>query len=383
MGAEAGISRSFPPAGLPDSAVTYLEVGADLSLPVGRGQLFANARGGLSLAGETAGDWVVGTLGGRWMFPLSGGLFAGATVLGQGFTVTPPTRYDALTGRIHPELQWQGDVVTVSLRGRGALSRTATGIVDTTDSGGGGSPGLPGSGGGGGSITTTTVTSELGQLGGEAEVRFDAGPGAVWIQGRSIDGDFGLYRSAGLGGTLITGPLSWNASLSYWDTPAGEGEVVGGASVSLSLGGGWFASGDGRRRQPDPLLAIPPSADLSGTVRREFTFVAGGRPAVYEIDGRTDEGQRVVVFRIRRPDAEAVQVVGGFSGWNPVEMQRTNGTWTARVPVSPGVYHYGFRVDGDWFIPERASGVVSDDWGRQNATLVVPEAESNGSRSSK
>lgn len=375
VGAEAGISRSFPPAGLPDStAGTYLEAGADLSLPVGRGQLFANARGGLSLAGETAGDWVVGSLGGRWMFPLSGGLFAGGTVMGQGFTVTRPTLFSAVTARVHPELQWRGDHVTVSLRGRGAFSRTE---IDTTDAvaGDGGSPGLPGPGGA--TTTATTVASERGQLGGEARVRFDAGPGAVWLQGRSVDGDFGMYRSAGLGGTVVTGPLSWNASLSYWDTPAG-GEVVGGASVSLSLGGGWFASSDGRRRQPDPLLAIPPSADLSGTVRREFTFVAGARPSVYEIGGRTGDGQRVVVFRIHRPDAEEVQVIGGFSDWTPVEMERTDGTWTARIPVSPGVHHFGFRVDGEWFVPERASGVVSDDWGRQNATLVVPESESDG-----
>ena len=85
-GAEAGISRSFPPAGLPDSAATYLEGGADLALPVGGGQLFGAARGGLSLAGNSSGDWVVGSLGGRWMFPLAGGVFAGGTVLGRPST---------------------------------------------------------------------------------------------------------------------------------------------------------------------------------------------------------------------------------------------------------------------------------------------------------
>jgi hypothetical protein len=169
--------------------------------------------------------------------------------------------------------------------------------------------------------------------------------------------------------------VSWDASLSYWDTPAG-GELVGGVHVSVPLGGGWFASGDGRRRQPDPLLAIAPSADLSTTLRREFTFTVGSRTApVYQFGQRADDGRRMVAFRLRRPDAEEVHVVGGFSDWNPVPMKRTDGAWTARIPVAPGVYHFGFRVDGEWVIPERAPGIVSDDWGRENATLVVPESD--------
>lgn len=375
VGTEAGLSHSFPPAGRPDSAATYLEAGADLSLPVGRGQLFGAARGGLSLSGESAGDWVVGTLGARWMLPLSGGLFAGGTVIGQAFHVTRPTLYDAVTGRLRPELQWRGQGVTVSLRGQGAVTSTETEVVDTTDGGGGGPPGGVPGGTTDPTVTRSTVATDLSQVGGEAEVRFDAGPGTVWVRGRSADGELGTYRSAGLGGSASTGPVSWDASLSYWDTPAG-GELVGGVHLSVPLGGGWFASGDGRRRQPDPLLAIAPSADLSTTLRREFTFTVGSRAApVYQFGQRADDGRRMVEFRLRRPDAEEVQVVGGFSDWNPVPMDRTDGSWTARVPVAPGVYHFGFRVDGEWVIPERAPGIVSDDWGRQNATLVVPESD--------
>lgn len=373
MGAEAGLSHSFPPAGRPDSAATYLEAGGDLTLPLGRGQLFGAARGGLSLSGESAGDWVVGSLGGRWMMPLSGGLFAGGTVLGQAFHVTRPTLYDAVTARLRPELQWRGDRVTLTLRGQGAVTRAEAEIVQTTDDGGGGPSGLPG--GTDPTVTRSTVTSDLSKIGGEVQARFDAGPGTIRVSGRSVDGELGAYRSAGLGGSASTGPVSWNASLSYWDTPAG-GELVGGVHMSVPLGGGWFASGDGRRRQPDPLLAIAPSADLSTTLRREFTFPLGSRPApVYDFGERTDDGRRMVEFRLRRPDAEEVQVAGDFSDWEPVPMERTDGTWTARVPVATGIYHFGFRVDGEWVVPARAPGIVSDDWGRENATLVVPESD--------
>ena len=370
-GAEVGLSRSFPPAGLPDSAATYLEAGTDLSIPVGRGQLFGAARGGLSLTGESAGDWIVGTLGGRWMHPLEGGVSVGGTLIGQAFHVARPTLYNALTARFRPELQWQGQRVTVSLRGQGAVTRTETEILETDD-GGGGPPGLPG--GADPTTTSTMVTSDLSQLGGEAQVRFDAGPGDVWLRGRSVDGELGSYRSAGIGGAASTGPVSWNASVSYWDTPAG-GELVGGVHMSVPLGGGWFASGDARRRQPDPLLAIAPSGDLATTLRREFSFTVGGSPSVYDFGEGTENGRRVVVFRLQRGDARTVQVVGGFSDWEPVPMERTNGTWTARIPVAPGVYHFGFRVDGTWVVPDRAPGVVSDDWGRENATLVVPDRD--------
>ena len=40
--------------------------------------------------------------------------------------------------------------------------------------------------------------------------------------------------------------------------------------------------------------------------------------------------------------------------------------------LPPGVYHFGFRVDGEWYVPEDAPGRVSDGYGQVNATLVVP-----------
>ena len=217
-----------------------------------------SARGKLiSLSGASAGDWVVGTLGGRWMLPLSRGLFAGGTLIGQAFHVTRPTLYDAVTARLRPEIQWRGDGVTLSLKGRGAATHTATEVVDTTDGGGGGPPGRPGSTDP--TVTRSTVTSNLSQVGGEAEARFDAGPGTVWVRGRSVDGEFGTYGSLGLGGSASTGPVSWSASVSYWDTPAG-GELAGGVRMSVPLGGDrecawrssrpWPARCDGNARRP-------------------------------------------------------------------------------------------------------------------------------------
>lgn len=365
LGAEAGVSRSFPPTGSPDSASTYLEAGADLTLPVGPASIFGTARGGLSMTEEMAGDWVVGSLGVRWMSALPAGLAAGGSVVGQAFHVGEPTLYDALTVRVRPELRWRGAPVTISVRGRGALGRTETATLSTEQ---GGPPGAPGP------SEPSVVTTELSHLGGEARLQVEVGPGRVWLSGRSLDGDVGLYRSAELGVEAPTGPLRWKATAAYWETPS-EQELVGGVRVSVPLGGNWFVSSSGRRRAPDPLLATPAAADLSATLRREFSLGGRSRRAVYEIGEQTGGGKRSVVFRLRRPAAEEVEVVGGFSDWRPVPMERTNGVWTSRVPAAPGVYHFGFRVDGEWVVPERAPGLVRDEWGRRNATLVVPESD--------
>ena len=64
-------------------------------------------------------------------------------------------------------------------------------------------------------------------------------------------------------------------------------------------------------------------------------------------------------------------MIGDFSDWEPLEMQRQGNAWLARVPIEPGIYHFGFLVDGEWYVPENATGKVTDDFGRLNATLVV------------
>jgi 1,4-alpha-glucan branching enzyme len=66
-----------------------------------------------------------------------------------------------------------------------------------------------------------------------------------------------------------------------------------------------------------------------------------------------------------------VELVGDFTMWKPMEMDQTSGTWTLELEVPDGLYHFGFLVDGEWFVPVDAIGTVPDEWGRQNATLVV------------
>jgi 1,4-alpha-glucan branching enzyme len=91
-------------------------------------------------------------------------------------------------------------------------------------------------------------------------------------------------------------------------------------------------------------------------------------PPLYEVAGST------VVFRLKRPEAREVSVVGDFSDWKPLPMVRNGDFWKLRVPVEPGLHHFAFRVDGAWYVPEDAPGQVDDEFGRRDATLVVPGA---------
>ena len=45
------------------------------------------------------------------------------------------------------------------------------------------------------------------------------------------------------------------------------------------------------------------------------------------------------------------------------------------LAIEPGTYRFGFLVDGEWWVPKGLQGTVPDEWGRSNATMVVPDEE--------
>lgn len=58
-----------------------------------------------------------------------------------------------------------------------------------------------------------------------------------------------------------------------------------------------------------------------------------------------------VVFSIFAPEAKEVHIAGDFNKWNLDEgsrMANHNGTWTRKMYLDPGRYHYRFVIDGEW-----------------------------------
>lgn len=74
--------------------------------------------------------------------------------------------------------------------------------------------------------------------------------------------------------------------------------------------------------------------------RRGGAAAAPATPA-YEV-----QSDRTVVFRLRAPDATAVQVTGDF-GSATTMAKGPDGTWSATVgPLRPAIYNYAFTVNG-------------------------------------
>lgn len=95
------------------------------------------------------------------------------------------------------------------------------------------------------------------------------------------------------------------------------------------------------------------------------------------------EGERVsyrlvsrnlVEFRIFKPQATLISVVGDFNNWNPENdiLERTDGgIWRIRKRLSNGVYRYKFIVDGRWVPDYFNSNSASDEVGGICSVLRV------------
>jgi hypothetical protein len=83
-------------------------------------------------------------------------------------------------------------------------------------------------------------------------------------------------------------------------------------------------------------------------------------------------GNATVRIHVQPPaGANKVEVLGDFTLWESVSMRHEGELWTVDLDVPFGTHHFGFLVDGEWFLPENAPDAVPDDWGRRNATLVI------------
>ncbi len=88
-----------------------------------------------------------------------------------------------------------------------------------------------------------------------------------------------------------------------------------------------------------------------------------------------DEGGEVRFDLILPIKAEAVSIVGDFNDWDesrtPMVRRGSEGTWSVRVPLSPGRYTYAFVVDGrEWLIDALAPQVPDVGFGPANAVIV-------------
>jgi len=76
------------------------------------------------------------------------------------------------------------------------------------------------------------------------------------------------------------------------------------------------------------------------------------------------------VLEVDAPREARVQVVGSFSGWQPLDLDWDEGRWVLELDLASGSYEYVFLVDGEVQVPAGPSR--SDGFGGENGVLSVP-----------
>jgi hypothetical protein len=344
---DAGVSHARPPAGVDIDPATYALAGARFFA----GPAFGSLYGGLAMD-EASADWIGGRLGGRYQ-PQRTGTRAGTIGWGltgvvSAFSVGEPTPYSAVTGRFVPELRIASGRTAYVLRGYAGLGRS-----EVTDRG---------------QEPAVSYEADLWMYGAGVELSWPISAAQAWLGADAYEAADGFYGSAYVGSLGSLGATVWGAELRVWTTP-GDTEIEVLINLSVPFSRRWSGEFSAGRSGPDPLLGSPAGADGSAVVSWE---VLGPEPQPLDLVTVREGQPASVTFRLEYEGAESVSVIGDFSNWEPIPLARSGKLWSVVVPMDPGLYHFGFLVDGEWHVPEHAPGKVTDEFGRLNATLVVP-----------
>lgn len=174
----------------------------------------------------------------------------------------------------------------------------------------------------------------------------------VWSRG----GGRGVY---GEGSATLAFSDRWALVLSggRYPTDAIRGSVSGRyAGVALRL-----HSAAALRPAPREWPANPPPAGSGGS---------SGAAGHIEV---LAEGAHAVRVAIRAPAAGLVEIVGDFTDWQAVPLERgANGLWQVVVRIPSGLHRIAVRIDGGpWRAPAGARR-ADDDFGGEVGIFVVP-----------
>lgn len=88
----------------------------------------------------------------------------------------------------------------------------------------------------------------------------------------------------------------------------------------------------------------------------------------------------LVQFRLGAAGAHDVALVGDFNAWRPEHRlhQIAAGVWSVDVALEPGVYNYGFMIDGTIWRLDPLAPQITDGFGGASSrvTVLAPETRS-------
>ena len=356
---DAGFSYSLPPASVESEATPYLFLGARLGVPLAETVTWSlSGATGLSL--ESAGSsWGSITTATNAALPLRGGLFLDLYLRAEGFIVGDPGAYRAAIGEAEPALRLELGPTTLRAVGYGGIGRSEVRVAGPAGSGDGSGSRLPG----------TDYVSDLWSWGGRLEAHHLRGSAQVRLRLEAYTAPQGDYYGGGAGIGFPALGSWWDADLGAWETPDGA-EMQFGIRLLLPAGRNLAVLANGGRYAPDPLLDTPAAGSAGAIASWTVARFGSPEPALYRVEAGSPP---VVRFRLDAADASVVELTGDLTDWQPVAMQRSGDGWELRLAVEPGLYRFGFLVDGEWYLPEDADRRTTDEWGNEQATLLVPQ----------
>ncbi len=103
---------------------------------------------------------------------------------------------------------------------------------------------------------------------------------------------------------------------------------------------------------PMPAVEAPAPADASSNTKDPSSVAppvpASERPVAAVAPDATKKsttGRRNILFKIARPNAKKVEIIGDFNEWVRQPMKKAGKVWQMSVPLAPGSYEYAFVVD--------------------------------------
>ena len=357
LSVEVGGSSVSPPVGIGGEAARFWVAGIrGRHFTAGGTGILASFLFGQALEDGTGGDFLSGTLEGEFWRHFGRGWSAGMELRGFGFRVAEPFPYRSLGLEGGPSLRFSRPYVSATVRGIAGGGWSETELQRA------------------GTQPAEAVEDELWRYGGTGEVL--AGAGRV-LGGLALgihESSGGTYRSAGLRLLLAGGGgPALELRVDAWDTPSGN-QTTGGVAFIIPLGG-WNLRGFLGRTEPDPLTLAEPGGGSGGILLGRRIVgrdpLPPPRPPLHRVLEHSDDAA-IVEIHVEAPrGTRQVELIGDFTLWEPVPMEGEGARWSVQLEILDGIHHFGFLVDGDWFLPEDAPDAISDEWGRKNATIVI------------
>jgi hypothetical protein len=359
---DVGASYSLPPAGGTGIATTYANGGLNLAGLFGAGGYFrVGGSGGLALTEEGA-SWGAVRAEGGWLQPLSAVFSLGISGIGEAFTVGDPLPYRAAYAVGEPEIRFVSGGTVVRLKGYGGLGSSEVTAVRTfvRDTRFGPRQYTVG----------YDVASDLWAWGGGAEIGQQFAGLSVRAGLEGYDSPQGPYTVGRLGLDVSPPGGSFYVEGAIWDTPDGR-EAVLVAGLRVHTGGPATFLASGGRYGPDPLLDSPAAGGVGAVASLELARL-GPKP---ELTWTLLQGMEpTLVLTLRVPGASIVECTGDFTNWERVPMLGGGDEWSLVLPVQPGAFHFGFFVNGEWYVPADSPGLTEDEWGQLQATILITDS---------